>query len=454
MLYFSTSNASPGSYGAIRKGDNLFTASIVALNAETGKYEWHYQQVHHDIWDFDSPSPTVLVDGEMEGKMQEAVAEPSKTGWLYILDRKTGKPIFPIPEKKVAQDPSENTAPTQPTPTLPPFAPQYPTKEGLKVSEEAAASEKPAPKAVAKPIFYPMSHNPKVVYVTAPDAVGGDNWQPSSFDPEKDMYFVCAQAGTTGVVIEKHPPVYKPGETFTGSLPFFASTGFNAPGLLTAYDLSTGKIAWQKHFPDSCYSGAVTTAGGLVFVGRNTGELQAYNSENGELLWSFQTGAGANTTATVFEDEGEEKVAIYSGGNSLAATPHGENFWVFSLKGTMEELKGTEAEAEGTEHKGETEEGKEGAGEEAGPEEAGGGGGNATAGASVFEENCSTCHGATGHGGNGGPDLRTMPLAQTEAGTIKQVTNGGGGMPAFKGSLSSKEIEDVAAYVVEKIVGK
>jgi mono/diheme cytochrome c family protein len=198
----------------------------------------------------------------------------------------------------------------------------------------------------------------------------------------------------------------------------------------------------------------VTTAGGLVFVGRNTGELQAYNSENGELLWSFQTGAGANTTATVFEDEGEEKVAIYSGGNSLAATPHGENFWVFSLKGTMEELKGTEAEAEGTEHKGETEEGKEGAGEEAGPEEAAGGGGNATAGASVFEENCSTCHGATGHGGNGGPDLRTMPLAQTEAGTIKQVTNGGGGMPAFKGSLSSKEIEDVAAYVVEKIVGK
>jgi alcohol dehydrogenase (cytochrome c) len=457
MLYFSTGNASPDWSGKERKGDNLFTSSIVALDATTGKYKWHYQQVHHDLWDFDSPSPTVLVDGEMEGKMQEAVAQPSKTGWLYILDRKTGKPIFPIPEKPVAQDPSENTAPTQPTPTLPPFAPQYPTKEGLKVSEEAAATQKPAPKAVAKPIFYPMSHNPKIVTVTAPDAVGGDNWQPSSFDPEKDMYFVCSQAGTTGVVIEKHPPVYKAGETFTGSLPFFASTGFNAPGQLTAYDLSTGKIAWQDKFPESCYSGAVTTAGGLVFVGQNNGEFQAFNSENGELLWHFQTGAGANTTATVFEDEGEEKVAIYAGGNSLAATPHGENFWVFSLKGTMEELKGTEAEAEGTEHKGETEKGKEGEAEpEAGGEEApaGGAGGNATAGASVFEENCSTCHGATGHGGNGGPDLRTMPLAKTEAGAIKQVTNGGAGMPAFKGSLSSEEIENVAAYVVEKIVGK
>jgi alcohol dehydrogenase (cytochrome c) len=455
MLYFSTSNASPDFSGAQRKGDNLFTASIVALNAETGKYEWHYQQVHHDVWDFDSPSPTVLVDGEMEGKMQEAIAEPSKTGWLYVLDRKTGKPIFPIP---VAQDPSEATSPTQPFPTLPPFSPQYPTKAAMKISEEALAGEKNPPKLVPKPMFYPMSHNPKVINVSAPDNVGGDNWPPSSFDPEKDMYFVCSQSGTTGVAVQKNPVfkeegAYKAGEVYVGSLPTFVSAGFNSPGQLTAYDLSTGEIAWQKHFPDSCYSGAVTTAGGLVFVGRNTGELQAYDSETGELLWHFQTGAGANTTATVFEDEGEEKVAIYSGGNSLAATPHGENFWVFSLKGTMEELKSAEQEAEGTEHAGESE-GKEPESEEAGPEEAAGGGGNAAAGASVFAENCSVCHGATGHGGNGGPDLRTMPLAQTEAGAIKQVTNGGAAMPPFKGQLSSEEIENVAAYVVEKIVGK
>jgi mono/diheme cytochrome c family protein len=174
---------------------------------------------------------------------------------------------------------------------------------------------------------------------------------------------------------------------------------------------------------------------------------------------------------TPFEDEGEEKIAIYAGGNSLAATPHGENFWVFSLKGTMGPEAGTEKEGEGTEHGGEkhageseepSEEAEPAGGEEKeeaeeGGEEAAAGGGGATAdaaaGKEVFSEECSTCHGATGHGGNGGPDLTTMPLAKTQAGAEKQVTDGGGGMPAFKGQLSSEEISNVAAYVAEDIVG-
>jgi mono/diheme cytochrome c family protein len=181
--------------------------------------------------------------------------------------------------------------------------------------------------------------------------------------------------------------------------------------------------------------------------------MTAVDQKTGKELWSFQTGASVNTTATVFEDEGEEKVAVYAGGNSLANTAHGENFWVFSLGGTMKELPGLEAEAAGTEHKGAGEE-PEGEEEKSESAEAGGAGGDATAGATVFEENCSTCHGSTGHGGNGGPDLRTMPLAQSEAGAIKQVTNGGGGMPPFKGQLSEEEIKNVAAYVVHEIVGK
>jgi mono/diheme cytochrome c family protein len=202
-------------------------------------------------------------------------------------------------------------------------------------------------------------------------------------------------------------------------------------------------------------------------MGQNNGELSAFDTETGEELWSFQTGAGANTTVTPFEDEGEEKIAIYSGGNSLAATPHGENFWVFSLSGTMEELSGT-GKGEGTEHK-EAEGGEEEATPEEGskeeePKGEGGGkepeegaeagaGGDPGAGAEVFANNCSICHGADGKGGNGGPDLTTQPKAKTEAGAIEQVTNGGGGMPAFGGQLSEEEIEDVASYVVQKIVG-
>jgi alcohol dehydrogenase (cytochrome c) len=466
MLYFSTSNASPGYYGAIRKGDNLFTSSMVALDAKTGEYKWHYQQVHHDLWDFDAPSPTVLVDAPMMGKMQKAVAEPSKTGWLYVLDRATGKPIFPIKEKPVAQDPKQDTAKTQPYPTLPAFAPHRPTKQAMQVLRAAQKSSPHPPKLVASQLFEPPSRNPKVLTITALDNIGGDNWPPSSFDQQNKMYYVCAQTGATGFLVDTKPPKYKAGGQYGGNVDGVAAfNGFNSPGILTAYDLSTGTIKWQKHFPDSCYSGAVTTAGNLVFVGRNKGQLQAFNAMTGELLWSFQTGAGANTTATVFEHEGQEYVAILAGGNSLAASPHGDNMWLFSLKGTMGQLAGTGA-AGGTEHKGTGESAKE-QGKSSKPTaktktDAGGsdnGGkaattaGDAGAGKSVFADNCATCHGAKGTGGNGGPDLTSIPSAKDLAAVSTQVTNGGGGMPAFKGQLSAKQIADVSAYVVKVING-
>jgi alcohol dehydrogenase (cytochrome c) len=467
MLYFSTSNASPW-LGGNREGENLFTASIVALNAETGEYKWHFQQVHHDLWDYDSPSPTVLFDGEMNGEERHGVGEPSKTGWVYLLDRETGKPIYPIPEVKVPQDPSQKTWPTQPEPTMPPFSPVETTKPALEKTEEAVASEHPRPKVIPSKIFTPMSSDPNAINLIANSAVGGDNWPPSSFDPKDDMYFVCSQQGALGLVVPPKEPKFVQGKNTVGSETVISS-GFNTPGFLTAYDMTTGKIKWQDEFPESCYSGAVSTAGGLVFVGHNNGEFAAYDIETGKELWHFQTGAGANTTATVFEDEGEEKIAIYAGGNSLAATSHGENFWVFSLNGTLEEAKGEEKEGEGTEHAGEeSAEEKEGGGETGEAEEnkgnesekvegeegaEAGGAPNAEAGKEVFAENCSTCHGATGHGGNGGPDLRTMPLAKEQAGAEKQVTDGGGGMPPFKGVLSEEEIKNVAAYVVEDIVG-
>jgi quinohemoprotein ethanol dehydrogenase len=464
MVYFSTSNAAPW-VGQKRKGENLFTASIVALDAESGEYKWHYQQVHHDLWDFDSPSPTVLFDGEMNGKTEPGIGEPSKTGWVYLVNRETGKPIYPIPEVKVPQDPSQDTWPTQPEPTMEPFSPIEATPEAVEKAEEAVASSKPKPKIVGSKIFTPQSSDPSQINLGANSAVGGDNWPPSSYDPEKNMYFVCSQSGALGLVVPPDEQTFKEGETYIGS-DTIVSSGFNTKGFLTAYDMSTGKIAWQKEFPESCYSGAVTTAGGLVFVGQNNGELKAFDSESGEELWDFQTGAGANTTVTPFEDEGEEKIAFYAGGNSLAATSHGENFWVFSLSGTMTEAEGEEAEAEGTTHAGEesaeeaeggeeTEPGENGAEPVEGEEAEGGGGAtaDAAAGKEIFSEECSVCHGATGHGGNGGPDLRTMPLAKTQAGAEKQVTNGGGGMPAFKGVLSEEEISNVAAYVVEDIVG-
>src|ERR1700761_2108475 len=296
-LFFSTSNAAPDSNGSGRAGDKAWPASAAAADAETGKIKWGYQMVHHDLWDYDAPSPTVLMTGEMNGEEVEAVGEPEKTGWVYLLNQETGKPVYPIPEVKVPQDPSQATAATQPEPTMEPFSPLETTKQGVEKAAEAVAENKPKPKVVGTKIFEPMSTDPSVVKVTPNTAIGGDNWPPSSYNPKNNMYYVCSQSGAVGVVVLKNLPAYKAGETYTGSEPFFAANGFNSPGYVTAYDMSTGKIAWKKSFPESCYSGTVTTAGNLVFVGQNNGEFQAYNAETGELLWHFQTGAGANPTA-------------------------------------------------------------------------------------------------------------------------------------------------------------
>ena len=116
LIYFSTGNAAPDFNGSLRKGDNLFSVSIVAIEAKTGKYRWHFQQVHHDLWDYDSPSPVVLFDTIYNGQPREAIAEIGKTGWVYILDRVTGKPLIGIDELPVPQEPRQNTAATQPFP--------------------------------------------------------------------------------------------------------------------------------------------------------------------------------------------------------------------------------------------------------------------------------------------------------------------------------------------------
>jgi alcohol dehydrogenase (cytochrome c) len=121
---FSTGNPGPDLHGGVRPGDNLFSVSIVAVEAHTGKYRWHFQQVHHDIWDYDSPNPVVLFDAPVNGVMRKALVEVSKTGWAYILDRATGKPLLGIEERPVMQEPRQATAATQPYPIGDAIVPQ------------------------------------------------------------------------------------------------------------------------------------------------------------------------------------------------------------------------------------------------------------------------------------------------------------------------------------------
>jgi alcohol dehydrogenase (cytochrome c) len=412
LLYFSTGNPGPDYNGAVRAGDNLFSASIVAVDARTGEYRWHFQQVHHDLWDYDGPSPVVLFDIELDGTVRKGIAEPSKTGWVYILDRTNGDPLVGIEERPVPQEPRQATARTQPFPVGDAFVPQSIdiAPEGYRLVNGGR-------------IFTPFWT--EEIVIAKPAISGGANWPPSSYDPDSGYLYVCGE-DSIGVFRAEEIGAERPleGELYTAGL--FGGTSMPAYGIFAAMDMRTNRIVWRQHWASNCYSGSTTTAGGLVFVGRNDGRLTALDSSDGTLLWEFQTGAGMNAPVSVFEHGGTEYVAAYSAGNLFAGTPRGDSLWLFSLDGT---LPPAEPASTFMTFSGEIE------GE---PDLAGGG--------EVYAAACTFCHGEQGEGGHGGgPSLASVA---TVGAALLAVSEGRGDMPAFGAALSPEQIRDVSAYVM------
>jgi quinohemoprotein ethanol dehydrogenase len=322
LIYFTTGNPGPDFNGRVRAGNNLFSVSMVAVEAKTGKYRWHFQQVHHDIWDYDSPNPVILFDVKVNGRVRKAAAEASKTGWVYILDRITGKPLLGIDEKPVPQEPRQLTAATQPFPRGDAFVPHH-----VDIAPEDF------PLVNQGRIFTPF-WTEGVVAKPAPR--GGANWPPSSYDPATNYFYVCGSDSTNLFkAAELSEVTSREGERYLGGV--FGGAPIPGSGIFAALDMKTNRLVWQQRWKDACYSGSVTTAGGLVFVGRNDGRLTALDSSTGKRLWEFQTGAGVNSPASVFEYEGDEYVVAYSAGNLFAGAPRGDSLWLFSLKGTLEQ---------------------------------------------------------------------------------------------------------------------
>ena len=412
LLYFSTGNPGPDFNGGVRAGDNLFATSIVALDAGTGEYRWHFQQVHHDIWDYDAPSPVVLFDIEVGGQMRRALAEPSKTGWVYILDRETGVPLLGIDERPVSQEPRQATSATQPYPVGDAFVPQsIPiAPEGLRLVNQGR---------VFTPFWtegVPMKPGP----------AGGANWPPSAYDPATGYFYVCAtdSAGVyTGGDTDNEIP--QDGERYVGGL--FGSVPFGETGILTALDMHTNRIVWQQQWPERCYSGSVVTAGGLLFIGRSDGRFTALDSADGTLLWEFQTGAGVNAPASVFEQDGTQYVAVYSAGNRFAGSPRGDSVWLFSLDGTMGPVESAVAQAAAPPP----------GGYRAGPGQRPGGVPGDVRGLSRARRR-GRCRGRSVLAGVGTRD---------EVGRL--VRDGRNQMPAFGAQLSAEEIRDVAGHVTQ-----
>ncbi len=310
LLYVNTGNPWPDYNGSTRGGDNLFTCSVVALDAMTGQYRWHYQAVHHDLWDFDMPTPLILFDQTYNGQMRKALAAHSKQGWVYILDRTTGKPLLDIEEKPVPQEPRQKTSATQPIPTGDPTAPQC--AEPVKGFARGC-------------MFTPVWTDTEIAQPSA----SGD-WAPGAYDPRSgDLFF------TTGVSTRKFSP--------TGRI---SVAGTREYGLITALDSRSNKQAWQKEVPylAGFGSGVLATAGGLLFHGGSDGYFRAFDSKNGEELWRFQTGFGADAPAAVYEIEGEQYVAIAAGGSRDGLKEaRGDLVWSFKLGGRLNPLNGPPA---------------------------------------------------------------------------------------------------------------
>ena len=424
LLYFSTGNAAPDYNGAFRAGDNLYAASIVAVELATGKYRWHFQQVHHDIWDYDASNPVILMDVRAGGRTRKAIAEVGKTGWAYILDRENGTPLVGIDERPVPQEPRQATAATQPFPRGDSVVPQFieAAPKGYTLVNDGR-------------IFTPfVGTSPTIV---RPGIWGGANWPPSAYDPARQRMFVCASSVVNGYVGGGDAKFAGParGESYLGGAMTY--TPVPRAGIIASVDVTTNTLAWRHQWPDQCYSGTLATGGGLLFVGRNDGRLTALDSSTGTQLWEFQTGAGMHAPVSTFEHNGKQYVLAFPAGNALIGSARGDSLWLFALDGTLPPADaGTPVSRQTT------------ANTPAGSAPLRLADANVTEGRRLYTQACVVCHGEDGKGGHG----VGAPLAGITdfAATSKTVTEGRNNtMPAFRTIFTATQIRDVSGYVVE-----
>ncbi|GGA40241.1 outer membrane protein assembly factor BamB family protein [Psychrobacillus lasiicapitis] len=428
-IYFATGNTAPDLDGSNREGDNLYANSVVAVNAENGDYVWHFQEVHHDIWDMDPANPVVLFDVEKDGEMRKGLGQAGKTGWVYFLDRTDGTPLVGIEEKPVPQLAEQKTAATQPFPIGDAFVPQGVFQEDVDRDLGDVFEGK------IGDIFTPFWEEPITL---KPGPAGGANWPPSAYNPDTELFYVLGNDNYFSFARQEEE-AFEEGSMYIGSIMQPVS---NAPsrGTVTALDVKTNKIVWQQNWDAQAYSGVLTTAGNLVFVGHNDGRLIAFDAKTGDQLWEYMMDAGANAPSVTYEIDGEQYISIYAAGNALAGSKHGDKVYTFKLGGTLPEGQVIDASAKGDTN--ESTNAEETEGETVS---------SVDAGLEVYANSCIACHGNQGANGHNGPNLQNSKFAESRENVIDRITNGGATMPSFKDSLTPEEIEAVADYIVTVI---
>ena len=328
ILYAPTASAKYNFYGADRLGANLFADCLLALDARTGKRLWHFQMVHHDIWDYDDATAPKLLTVRHEGKTIDVVAQVSKQGFVWVFDRETGKPLWPIEERRVpASDmPGEKAWTSQPFPSKPPpFARQSFTVDDLSPflnPQDRARFRDEILSARNEGLFTPPARRGAI---QMPGNNGGANWGGAAVDPGRGILVVVSKDLPSLLKLEpKAPDRYESGFGF-----MIASDGLSAIAppwtSMTAYDLNAGSIQWKiplgevpelaakgfkntgTHYPKV---GPVITAGGLIFTGTRDRKVRAFDLESGKVLWEKELDAALEGIPAVYESGGKQYVVF------------------------------------------------------------------------------------------------------------------------------------------------
>jgi quinoprotein glucose dehydrogenase len=385
ILYTVFGGPNTNFWGGDRKGNDLFANCVVAIDAATGKMKWYFQVVHHDLWDFDLPAPPTLLDVTVNGETVPLLAQTAKTGYMYILNRVTGKPVFGIDEKPVrpSKVPGEQSSPTEPVPVKPPPLARndYGPEDIVSASDTNAEHAKFCRDLAERsggfynegpftPYVYREAGAKPYSSIIFPGAIGGVNWGGAAADPGMGYFFVNSIDEASMGWIEKKPagsPVLFDRNSIVGPMSRFQwsegdprvgnirNAGEHAwpcqkpPwGRLIAVDAHTGDFAWQvplgitdelpvgkRNTGRLNLGGPIATAGGLVFIGAtNDRRFRAFDSKTGRELWSAKLDASAHAIPITYAGKsGKQYVAIVAGGNGTLddATPGAEALVVFAL---------------------------------------------------------------------------------------------------------------------------
>jgi glucose dehydrogenase len=358
IVYVPLTSPAYDYYGGDRKGANLFGDSLVALDAATGRRLWHFQLVHHNIWDYDLPAQPNLVTLLRGGRSVPAVVQVTKMGFTFVFDRVTGKPLFEIEERPVpaSEVPGEQAHPTQPFPLKPPpYARQAMSRDELTdvTPESRAFCEKLIDGAVLGSIYTPIGLKPTVLF---PGTNGGANWGGASFDPETyTLYVNSMDVGMVFRMVERPEGSDLPYRARGAATP---NSRFWDPNLypcqkppwghLTAIDLNTGEFRWrrvlgvidelvEKGIPPTGTSnlgGSIVTAGGLVFIGAtNDSRFRAFDKDTGEELWVTRLPASAHATPMTYLGPKSKRqfVVVAAGGGNKYNKIYADTLVAFAL---------------------------------------------------------------------------------------------------------------------------